>query len=1769
MKKALIIFSIMMITLLCGVSVLASETDDTGVWEYQEYEGGIVLTKYTGPQTDVYVPSNTEVGGESLQVTKLGENLFKYNTALNSATLGEGITEIGASAFEGATNLVCIVTPESLTTIGAKAFSGCSNFNSVILYDGVANIGESAFADCEKLVIYCNENSKSHSYSKENNISYIILNPDLSPETVTIDEISYYVGNGEVTLLKCPTTKTGSVVIPTEVNGFPVTKINNDAFSGCASITQVSIPDTVIYIGANAFYKCSTLKTANIPKGLKEIPSSMFSSCYQLTNMEIPFGVTKIGGGAFSFCYQITSMVLPETVTSIGNSAFWYCSRLYSVNIPSGVTELGEGVFYMNKFSSIELPECLTTIPSNLFSDCVNLKSITIPDGVTLIDSFAFGDCTSLTEIVIPEGVTRTAYCAFSGCTALKVVTIPTTLTDMHNNTAFSGCNAITDVYYNGSRTQWNKIPSISSSVLYGANLHYKIASPVTEFSLAKSQMDIYMGSTETLKYSFTPEYPDNENIIWSSSNEDILTVTDGVITGVRMGTATVTATTEDGGYADSCEIKVGYPRGTVGNLQWYVSEDGCLYIEGKGEMSTHSSSTIPWANAKELFDRVIIGDGVTKIGNYAFYECSNIKEISIPESVTVLGDYCFYGCSSLASIELPEGIPGIPYYAFYRCSSLKSIVLPDSASYIADRGFYYSGLNTITIGKGMRNIAWQAFDGCSFTKVNIVDLSTWALINFEYSSSNPLSRGTGMLYCNDEPVYDVVLPEGITKVGGAFSGYKYLRSIKIPDSVTSLANNVFHNCTALESVVLPSGITRIPTYAFNNCQSLTSIVIPDSVTYMADCIFSGCTSLKSVKLSKNLKTLKRLTFYNCPKLTDITLPKGLTTLEESIFHSCKSLKEIVVPDSVTSIGETVFYQCSSLESVKIGSGLKTIPKSTFQYCSSLKNIELPRSLTGIGDQAFYNCSSLKSLELPDLLTSIGNSAFSGTNLTNIELPESLTSIGSSAFYKCQFTDISFPGSLKTIGSNAFSHCGSLKNVMLNEGLTTISSSAFSNCTSLKKIIIPESVTSLATNAFSGDTIILCVYSGSTAHTVCLNNNIPYFILKKTSNPEISYGSSISGTVTFTDGTAASGTTVEILYDDGTVKQFRTTDSNGAYSFDYAEVGRYTIRATDTDGNTASEIVSVKRMNVFDVYLAGETDLVLKKGYTLSGTVSPATATVTLTDTDGNVISSTETTDGTFSFENVPNGTYILKAETENGTAIKEITIFNADITGEALTVEVIASATITGYVEVEDREFNRHKRNWVEVTIYNEAGIEVDSQKTSDDGSYTFKNLPLGDYSIVAETHEMRPDKHKHFDRSHKLTGFAYVEATEAKTYENINIVLYEENDHTATISGQIKVRGETKDCEVILTNVFKHEIAKYETGKNGKYTFKNIPDGLYFITATSKSDGMGYAVVVVHGGKVYGETDIVINKPQKFYDRETKMHDDIPQCANREDALKHRDRIAEEKRYYDGLSEKEKKHFSKEYVERLNRLCKWIADSSYSSSGDVEGRIENEGTIISGDELDSEEKIELILNITKTNKHDIPDDGIKTREDFEQQSINDHAKGKHVANYYDITLTKNGKPISNVRKHTDTTGKLRITMDIPEEYRGHKHYSFIHMHKGEAITLVDLDDNPNTVTFEVDKFSTFALAYSDVELVGEVEETIYPANITYDAETGKISVSSTEDGTLYIATYNGTDFEGVVSYAITANATAEDYDFNSNQAAFLWNENLEPLCEKFTIEN
>ena len=227
-----------------------------------------------------------------------------------------------------------------------------------------------------------------------------------------------------------------------------------------------------------------------------------------------------------------------------------------------------------------------------------------------------------------------------------------------------------------------------------------------------------------------------------------------------------------------------------------------------------------------ELVTDLIIPDGATKIGSYAFYDCEFLTSVTIPDSVTSIGDSTFFGCTSLTSVTIPDSVTSIGSCAFDDCTSLTSV----------------------TIGNGVTSIGSYAFDDCnSLERVDITDIVTWCGISFYDVSSNPLSYAHN-IYLNGVLVTELIIPESVTTIGNyAFKGCTSLTSVTIGNGVTEIGRWAFRSCTSLTSVTIGNGVTSIGEYAFYDCTSLTSITIPDSVTEIGSYAFSYCTSLKKV----------------------------------------------------------------------------------------------------------------------------------------------------------------------------------------------------------------------------------------------------------------------------------------------------------------------------------------------------------------------------------------------------------------------------------------------------------------------------------------------------------------------------------------------------------------------------------------------------------------------------------------------------------------------------------------------------------------------------------------------------------------------------------------------------------------------------------------------------------------------------------------------------------------------------------------------------------
>ena len=377
--------------------------------------------------------------------------------------------------------------------------------------------------------------------------------------------------------------------------------------------------------------------------------------------------------------------------------------------------------------------------------------------------------------------------------------------------------------------------------------------------------------------------------------------------------------------------------EGDGSNLTWTLDSDGVLTISGSGDMGNYVS-TSPWGRDVRV-KSVIITDGVTSIGNWAFARCTSLSSVTIPNSVTSIGESAFYGCESLTSVTIPDSVTSIGESAFRDCASLTSVTIPDSVT----------------------NIGWYAFDHCT-------------------------------------SLTSVTIPDSVTSIGDwAFYNCKSLTSVMIPDSVTSIGAWAFQGCISLTSVTIPDSVTSIGNGAFASCTSLTGIWVGESNSYysgnasgvlfnkdkttLVQCpgAFSGAYTIPD-----SVTSISSYAFSGCTSLTSVTIPDSVTIIGEQAFAYCASLASVTIPGSVTSIDGQAFRDCTSLTSVTIPDSVTSINWYAFDGCTSLTSVTIPDSVTSIDWYAFYNCTSLTSVTIPDSVTIIGGGAFDCTSLTDV-----------------------------------------------------------------------------------------------------------------------------------------------------------------------------------------------------------------------------------------------------------------------------------------------------------------------------------------------------------------------------------------------------------------------------------------------------------------------------------------------------------------------------------------------------------------------------------------------------------------------------------------------------------------------------------------------------------------------------------------------------------------------------------------------------------------
>ena len=588
-------------------------------------------------------------------------------------------------------------------------------------------------------------------------------------------------------------------------------------------------------------------------------------------------------------------------------------------------------------------------------------------------------------------------------------------------------------------------------------------------------------------------------------------------------------------------------------NVLWTLDDEGTLTISGEGAIRDSSSS--PWAYF--TVRRIVVEEGVTRVGQRAFYNLNHVKEVRLPESLVSIGTEAFYGCAGLREISIPSAVT---------------------------------------------EIGESAFNGCSrLFKVNTDDLAAWCAIQFKSAFANPLYPAR-QLYVNNEKVLSLEIPQGVTAIGDfAFYTSPEFRSVKLPEGLESIGRYAFYDCSGVTEIQLPDSLKEVGKDAFARCvrlnevtlgsvigektmkelsvpaDALKMVTVSDGTASLAPEAFKDYRKLESVVLPASLKTVGKDAFLNCSglknvvvtdlgawcgvafecpfsnpllyapamwlkedglltKVTDPEIPDGVTAINDYAFYHYRGIRSVTLPETVVSIGDCAFAGCAALKEAALSPDLAAVGKDAFKECVSLREITVGKligeltlsdmsipaknikmvtvldSAAAIAPEAFKNCGSLESVVLPASVQSYGKDAFSDcnrlrnvviddlaawcraafacpfsnpllhadhlylkdengvlTDLIAVQVPEGIAEIKPFAFYGFHaLRALELPESVTRIGQNAFKECVGLQSALLPKTTAVIGREAFSGCTGLTKLSLPGSETEIAQDAFKG-----------------------------------------------------------------------------------------------------------------------------------------------------------------------------------------------------------------------------------------------------------------------------------------------------------------------------------------------------------------------------------------------------------------------------------------------------------------------------------------------------------------------------------------------------------------------------------------------------------------------------------------------------------------------------------------------------------------------------
>lgn len=702
-------------------------------------------------------------------VTSIGNSAFADCISLTLAELNSSLKSVSGYCFSGCTNLSSIIIPEGITDIGGYAFEGCTSLQSVTLPTTLTNIDYSSFSRCTSLksiILPANLKDINNEAFCASGLESIVI-----PEGIKSLSSATFRDCKDLKSIELPKSLliigsnafSGCISLPSIRIPDNVTTISNYAFSGCTSLANVELPDGLFEIQYNAFSECTSLNTINLPTELSKIGGRVFSGCTALNNITLPPYLEKIDNATFSGCTSLTAIDIPcgiiennafQDCTSltivklpidlmyIKDGAFSGCSSLQEITIPSRILSIGSEAFINTGLKKVTLEEGIRSIPAGTFSGCENLEEVTFPSTMASISGF---NRTGVRKVVIPEGPVKIDTDAFAGCFKLNEISLPSTI-DSIQNRAFLECDSLRSI-------------TIPEGVVSIGNQAFS-----------------YCDTLETVTLPSTINHIGVAAFAFSKLKS--ITIPEGI---------------------DSI---------AAGMFQ------GCEKLE-----TVQLPATVKQVNGKKSYNlRHYSYNEYSKKWNYetrqiqqfgAFSECKNLKNIQFPEKVTSIGDYAFYECSKLQSVSLPQATT-VGSYAFSECEELQTVSLPQATTVESYAFSECRKLQTASLPK-VETIWENAFSSCG----NLSEISL------------PVTKTIGtyaFYYCSQ--LKKVHLGQ-ITDIGDqAFQYCNRLTYLQIPATLNTIGSGAFGS-SEFTSVEWNASI-EIPANTFRNVRYL---FIPDGIT--------------------------------------------------------------------------------------------------------------------------------------------------------------------------------------------------------------------------------------------------------------------------------------------------------------------------------------------------------------------------------------------------------------------------------------------------------------------------------------------------------------------------------------------------------------------------------------------------------------------------------------------------------------------------------------------------------------------------------------------------------------------------------------------------------------------------------------------------------------------------------------------------------------------------------------------------------------------------